>query len=674
MGKHPLILAALFAVISFQPATVFGAQLAGMVVGPDEQPTAGALVQMIGADGRILDEFRSDENGQFKVEAPSDGGWLQARTAQRVSAPIEVAGADTSVALRLAGGLPSTQADTARQIASLQDRLLAIQQELAQLIASNSATVPVPPAATPPAQQSDSIYPYPTSQATSQSAQSQPVSNPQSSGTYSLPGRSFGDKGLNQGLAAGAPGSRYGRAIYSDFLRIGGYGSFRYENNNIGLGPQVGDLPQLKRGHDAFDFRRFVFTMDSAPHKRLRFYSEIEFERLNEFEIERAAIPENQGRATRDRRGVRFINEVEGQSGGEIAVEQAWMQYNFTDNIGARVGVILPPVGRYNILHDDDYWDIARRPLSVTGGPVTPAKTAWRELGAGLVFSQPLGKGYLDGQFYFVNGAQLDFALETVVSLREGRNLVEVEPEVSFNSGAFDGSQQADAVTWRLAASPRIGHEIGVSGYHGRYTPDYLREQAWVNTLALDGKTTLGRFEVEGEFIRTKFNRSEQVLADFALQMVDSAAATSSAETSTVETEIEAGFKGPFTSARRGFWVDFKYRLTPEWLRKSSLGRDFEDPQLIPVFRWERIWFDDFVQGFDFSAGKVDAIDRENVSQERFTIGLAYRPIPSVVLTGAWERNLRLSGTQLLFPTRPGTDPLTDKSYDGLILGVAFGF
>ena len=87
-----------------------------------------------------------------------------------------------------------------------------------------------------------------------------------------------------------------------------------------------------------------------------------------------------------------------------------------------------------------------------------------------------------------------------------------------------------------------------------------------MNTLALDGKTTLGRFEVEGEFIRTKFNRSEQVLADFALQMVDSAAATSSAETSTVETEIEAGFKGPFTSARRGFWVDFKYRLAPEWL------------------------------------------------------------------------------------------------------------
>jgi len=400
----------------------------------------------------------------------------------------------------------------------------------------------------------------------------------------------------------------------------------------------------------------------------------VEFERLNEIEVERSAIPENRGRATRDRPGVRFIQEVEGTSGGEIAIEQAWMQYSFTDEFSARVGVILPPVGRYNILHDDDYWDIARRPLAVTGGPVTPVKSAWREMGAGLLFSKPVGSGYLDGQFYFVNGVQLDFALETVAALREGRNLIEIEPELSFSSGAFDGSQDADAVTWRMAASPRIGHEIAVSGYHGRYTPDYLKQQAWVNTLALDGKSTIGRFEVEGEYIHTKFNRHQEVLNDIALQFVDSSAATSSAETSTLETEIEAGFKGPFTRSRAGFWLDLKYRLTPEWLRSGMLGRDFEDPQLIPVFRWERIYFNDFVRGFDFAGGAVTNINRENAAQERFTLGLSYRPVPSVVLSAAWERNRRLSGSALLFPTRTGTDPIPSKGYDGLIIGAAFGF
>ena len=224
-----------------------------------------------------------------------------------------------------------------------------------------------------------------------------------------FPDRGRTDKGLYQGLAAGAPESRYGRSLFSDHVKIGGYGSFRYEANNIDLGPQVGDLPRLSRSHNGFDFRRFVMTLDAAPFKKLRFYTEIEFERLNEIEIERNAIPENLGRAGRVRRGTRFIQEVEGTSGGAIAMEQAWAQYDFNDNFGARFGVILPPLGRFNGLHDDDYWDLPRRPLVSRGGPAIPTKSAWREVGGGLVFNKPIGNGYLDGQFYLVNGVQLDF-------------------------------------------------------------------------------------------------------------------------------------------------------------------------------------------------------------------------------------------------------------------------
>jgi hypothetical protein len=676
MNRLAFLIATWIVAINLIAPPARAASTAGVVVGPGEHPVEGAIVQLIARDGRVLQEARSDQSGRFTLDAPSEATWLQARTDEMVSSPQALGGDGPGVELvvRLGDEFQAAQAGVDRKIESLRERLFEMQAELMALVESQAAGRATPSpneltVAAPQRSSADSLYPYPADKGPQPEAAQDESSLP-----VSLPGRAYGDKGLNQGLAAGAPGRRYGRAIYSDFLRIGGYGSFRYENNNIALGPQVADLPRLKRGHDAFDFRRFVFTMDAAPHKRLRFYTEIEFERLNEIEVERTAIPENRGRATRNRPGVRFIQEVEGTSGGEIAVEQAWMQYSFTDEFSARVGVILPPVGRYNILHDDDYWDIARRPLAVTGGPVTPVKSAWREMGAGLLFSKPIGSGYLDGQFYFVNGVQLDFALETVAALREGRNLIEVEPEISFSSGAFDGSQDADAVTWRMAASPRIGHEIAVSGYHGRYTPDYLKQQAWVNTLALDGKSTIGRFEVEGEYIHTKFNRHQEVLNDIALQFVDSAAATSSAETSTLETEIEAGFKGPFTRSRAGFWLDLKYRLTPEWLRRGMLGRDFEDPQLIPVFRWERIYFNDFVRGFDFAGGAVTNIDRENAAQERFTLGLSYRPVPSVVLSGAWEHNRRLSGSALLFPTRPGTDPIPSKGYDGLIIGAAFGF
>ncbi len=496
----------------------------------------------------------------------------------------------------------------------------------------------------------------------------------QAAGQKPLPGRGATDKGLYMGLAAGAPEQRYGRGLFGDVVKIGGYGSFRYEANDIALGPEVGGLPRLKRGFNSFDFRRFVMTMDAAPSDRLRFYTEIEFERLNEIEIERNAVPENLGRPTRQRGGTRFIQEVEGQSGGEIAIEQAWAQFNFTDKLGGRLGVVLPPVGRFNILHDDDYWDIPRRPLVDRGGPVLPVRAAWRELGAGILGNIPTKTGYVDYQFYVVNGAQLDFTLEQVAALRQGRNLIEVEPEIAFTSGPFNGTKTANAMTWRLAVSPNLGSEFAFSGYHGEYTPDYLKQNAWVNSLGFDGKLSLGRFEVEGEFVYTDFGPMERVLNDIARQMIDSSAQTLGSETSQLETEIEGEFAGPLTNQRYGFWADFKYRLWPKWLDKTFLGRSFENPQLIPIFRWERIWFNDFVTGFDFSGGNITGLERENLQQQRTTLGLAYRPITSVVFTGAWEHNRRLAGSQLIFPRPVGLDPFPDRSYNTFVFGTAFGF
>ena len=455
-------------------------------------------------------------------------------------------------------------------------------------------------------------------------------------------------------------------------VQVGGYGSFRYEANNIPPAAQIGSLPRAPRGYNSFDFRRFVLTLDASPTSRLHFYTEIEFERLSEIEIERTALPENRG--NRNRAGVRFIQEVEGQSGSELAMEQAWVQYDFSNALSARMGVILPPVGRFNINHDDDAWDIARRSLVDRGGPVLPVKSAWSELGAGLLGNVPVGDGYLDYQFYVVNGATLDFTLEEVVSLREGRNLVELEPEIAFSSGAFNGTNTADAYTWRLAIAPRLGHEIAISGYHGEYTPDYLSVDSWIHTLGVDGKTSLGNFEIEGEFIYTDFGRLERVLGDLALQAVDASAKTTSAETAALETEVEAEFAGPLTNQRYGYWVDFKYRFWPEALSKTFLGEGFEDPQLIPIFRLERIWFNDFVRSFDFSGGVITDLTMETLSQQRTTLGLTYRPTPSVGFTLAWEYNRRMQGSTLIFPSTLGLGRLPEKTFNTLVIGTAFGF
>jgi hypothetical protein len=80
----------------------------------------------------------------------------------------------------------------------------------------------------------------------------------------------------------------------SDF-KIGGYGSVRFESSDV------------QNAHDTFTFRRFVLTGDATIAERLRSVVEVEFERLNELEIERKQ-PVEEGR-----RG--FSNSIEGSDG-----------------------------------------------------------------------------------------------------------------------------------------------------------------------------------------------------------------------------------------------------------------------------------------------------------------------------------------------------------------------
>src|SRR5262249_31902345 len=73
--------------------------------------------------------------------------------------------------------------------------------------------------------------------------------------------------------AAQTPGVRPGTVKLSDTVSIGGYGSARYELNNL-----------EKPKPSGFDFRRFVLATDATPSDRLQAYIEIEFERLAEIE------------------------------------------------------------------------------------------------------------------------------------------------------------------------------------------------------------------------------------------------------------------------------------------------------------------------------------------------------------------------------------------------------
>lgn len=424
---------------------------------------------------------------------------------------------------------------------------------------------------------------------------------------------------------------------------LGGYGSFRYELNGSDEVPS------------SITLRRFVITTDARFGDRLQVYSEVEYERLSEIEVERS-VAAGEG-------GLEFEQELEGTNGSEIAIEQAWGQFNFGRGLGFRFGAVLPPVGRFNRLHDDNLWNFPRRPLVDRDASVLPASAAWTEMGLGFVGEASVGESaLLSYEAYLLNGTTLDFAIEEKVQTRSpARDKLLLEAVVSPTPGAFDGSDRADAFAGRLALSPALGSEIGVSGYTGRYTPSWLDVEQGLTTLGVDGRQRIGRVELEGELLYTRYDGLEEVATDFARAAVNHATETESTETADLESEIEVVLEG-LSDERYGYWLDAGLPLA---LAPGTLG--LENGVLIPSIRWEQVWFDQDLAELDFADGVVTALDQVDRSQNRLSVGLAFRPVTQAVFHLTYERNSASDGS-LIYPAA-GED-----ATNGLVLGMAFGF
>jgi hypothetical protein len=435
-----------------------------------------------------------------------------------------------------------------------------------------------------------------------------------------------------------------------DRVKVGGYGSTRYEASD------------LKEQKNEFVLRRFVLTVDANIATRLRSYFELEFERFHKLEIEKTVHPANGG--------LNGEQAIETTNDSEISLEQAWLQYDIQDWLKLRTGAILVPLGRFNINHDDNRWDLPRRTLVDRGVPVIPSTVAWDELGAGFLGDIPItDEALLDYQLYVMNGVALDSEFETVVEAGNPKTSV-TEITLSPSAGGFaQDANDSKAVAGRLAFSPALGHEIAGSFYYGQYTPDFLgRQDLW--SLGLDGRSGYGPFEFEAEGIFTRFDGTHQVAQELAAVARDQSSVSSDPS---VEKEIEFEL-AQLARNKYGYWIEMRYRFWPAFLTNTFLGRSFANPQLIGVFRAEQAWLDDLVQEIDFSGGTLTAFDTDNRRVDRFTVGLAFRPVPLVVFQLAYEYTQTNSGQSLAgvtnyLPAGPGED---DVNF--LMVGTAFGF
>lgn len=165
-------------------------------------------------------------------------------------------------------------------------------------------------------------------------------------------------------------------------------------------------------------------------------------------------------------------------SDGEVKLEFATLDIAFHEAATLRGGVILSPLGRFNLLHDSPQNDLTNRPL--VAREIIP--TTLSESGMGLFGTfYPSEAAVMGYELYVVNG----FNEAAGTRLRSGR-----------------GSQKADnneqkSIVGRLNYSPAIGMEFGGSFHVGAYDDAGDKN---LSILALDGSWNRGAIDLRGEY------------------------------------------------------------------------------------------------------------------------------------------------------------------------------
>lgn len=188
---------------------------------------------------------------------------------------------------------------------------------------------------------------------------------------------------------------------------------------------------------------------------------------------------------------VRLGAELEFEDGGrEIKLEFAAIDLMLHPAFALRGGMILSPLGKFNLAHDSPANEFTDRPLVST------------EL-IGVALSEP-GFGAL-GQLAFGGGARLTYELYATNGFHSG--LIDDSEEgtrIPFGRGNFEDNNGSPAAVGRVAWSPGVDHEIGLSAHHGAYNVFNLEgtridERRDLTIAVLDAETRLLGTTLSGE-------------------------------------------------------------------------------------------------------------------------------------------------------------------------------
>jgi hypothetical protein len=212
------------------------------------------------------------------------------------------------------------------------------------------------------------------------------------------------------------------------------------------------------------DFHRFVLLFGHSFSDRIKFWSE--------FELEHALV---EG----------------GEEKGEIALEQAYLDFLVKPWLNLRGGMLLTPVGIINERHEPPSFNGVERPFVET--LIVPS--TWRELGVGI--TGELGRGFRYRSYMISALDPIGFSAEE--GIRGGR------------TGGFEAPFRNPAAVARVEYAGIRRLTLGLSGYTGVSSSEFVNVTPRVSIVSFDGRYSYSKIDFRGLFANSWISRSAEL-------------------------------------------------------------------------------------------------------------------------------------------------------------------
>jgi len=387
-------------------------------------------------------------------------------------------------------------------------------------------------------------------------------------------------------LSFGSTGS--GRLVYAKpFVTapkaiVGGYMDMQYRSQRKSSIEAGDGRPGISSNFDQQRFIPFIYA-DVTEHVKV----------ATELEIEHGV------RESSD-------NEI------EVSLEFGFIDYLVNERFNLRGGILLMPLGKFNLLHDSPLNDLSDRPL--VSQLIIPSTMS--ETGTGFYGTMYPGRtGKLDYEFYVTTGP-----------CGYGANGTPLVSEIDGTSqgrqrtcAGHDGADinNGKSVIGRVAYSPMLGVEVAGSSYYGDAGPRGGTYSP-LSISAVDWTIQRGPFELIGEAAWAYARGNSRAIQGNTIGFSPG-----------VLLNGISGNSGIGTPPQRmhGYYIQGNYHFMPQFLARFAPKRFGPGSTFTAVVRYDRVNTNDDDTNKTGGFGNL----------EQISFGINYRPVEDTAIKLSYQ-------------------------------------